>query len=78
MTTHQRTKNPYRVHIMKLFPKARIHCLEDGRAQVINPTGNGCFEALGPAVGSRYQPRRAARSAWMAAYEVQKALEVRR
>jgi hypothetical protein len=51
------------------YPKARIHRLEDGRAQVINPTERGLFEALSNPVGSRYRLRQSAEAAWRNAWQ---------
>lgn len=63
--------DPFRASLLKRFPKARLHRLEDGRAQIINPVGKGQFEALGPAIGSRYEPGVSAKRAWYAASEQQ-------
>lgn len=58
-----------RSQVLIRYPKARIHRLEDGRAQVINPVGKGQFEALSDPMGSRYQLATSAAHAWVNAFQ---------
>lgn len=61
-------KDLSRFFLKEQFPRARVHRLENGQAQIINPTGRGLFEALGSPQGNGDIPSRDARKAWRAAF----------